>query len=84
MELGITSILVIAAICALVGFFGGMICHRCSLKKVGTLIIDKENPEVNGGVYTVFDDSPFDLKDKQLIVLDVLIADVASQQEQGT
>lgn len=61
-------------------------------KTIGGLIIDTVNPEVNGGIYTVWDKDPHEMvrngeiKNGQLITLEIIIADVLkdSQQNQGT
>lgn len=75
--------------------FGRFTCKLNNRKYVATLIIDPVNPEVNGGVYTLWEKMPHEmvkngeLKDHQLITMEVLISDVArkaaeSQQNQGT
>ena len=75
-----------------VGILFGKFISKYSGNYIATLIIDPVNPEMNGGVYTLWDRDPHvmvqqgKLKDHQRIVMEVLIADVArqSQQEQGT
>lgn len=51
---------------------------------VGTFVVDRHNPEIHGGLYTVLDVDPQKLQDRQRVVLDVITADVHSQQNQGT
>lgn len=81
--MGIWSVVVTCVACLVVGFLIGIVFSKAVAKTAGSLIVDPYNPEVNGGVYTVFDSSPFEFHDKQVIKMDVIIADVNSQQNQG-
>lgn len=75
-------------------FIAGFIFGRFTRKKkyVATLFIDPVNPEVNGGVYTLWEKMPHEMvkdgniKNHQLVTMEVIIADVVqqSQQNQGT
>ena len=81
----------IACLCILLGFVCGAYYQKVSGKKkiIGTLFIDKKNPEVNGGVYTVWDgiDPVKDLTDGDVVEMDVSVIDFhklsQSQQNQG-
>lgn len=78
---------VIAVVFVILGFFLGYRVKGASEKYIGTIIVDNVNPEVNGGVYTVFDTDPHALKSGDKISMDILVADVGayeqSQQKQG-
>ena len=75
-----------------IGIIFGIAMSRPSKKWIASVIIDPVNPEVNGGVYMVWEKDPHEMvrigeiKNNQLIQVNVLIADVArkSQEEQGT
>lgn len=71
---------------AVVAFIGGYKVRKSREKNIGGFVVDHVNPEVNGGVYTIFDVDPMSLKDGETVVMDVMVADVnlpASQEEQG-
>ena len=75
---------VVGIVCLLIGFLIGVWFCRDVGHKVGTFIVDKWNPEINGGVYTVFDDDPLKFRNGQHVTLDVITADLGkSQQNQG-
>ena len=82
------EIIITAIISALIGIFVTYIYvyNRAKKKIIGTLIIDPVNPEINGGVYTVWDVDPLKLEPGQIICLDVARLNITatdSQQNQG-
>lgn len=77
-------ILVTAIIAVILSFIVGYKWRQSKEHYIGTFVVDHVNPEVNGGVYTIFDVDPMSLKEREIVTLDILIADVASsQQSQG-
>lgn len=77
------SYLIVGIVCLMVGFVIGVYFDKYGKKPIGAFVVDPYNPEFNGGVYTVFDIDPLKLHDKQVVAMDVIVADV-SQENQGT
>ena len=79
--------ILIALLCGIAGYLYGAHRKEVSEKVAGGLIVDKGSPHVNGGVYMVWDIDPMTLQDKEIVKMQVIVADVAkmaaSQQEQG-
>lgn len=76
----------VALIFLIIGFLIGQFTKK-KPKIIGTLIVDPVNPEINGGVYIVWDVDPFKLESSQVIQLDVMKCSIIelehSQQNQG-
>ena len=76
---------------AVLGFFLGYRVEKISRREIGLIVVDQDDPEINGGVYTVWDDDPHEmvkkkvLKDRQKIVMEVAVRSLShmSQQNQG-
>lgn len=71
----------LALLCIIIGYIFGARLRKVSDKVVGGLIIDKDNPDVNGGVYMVWDVNPMTLTDGQIVKMEVTVADVVKSQE---
>lgn len=76
-------VIVVGIACIFAGGLLGIFFNHYATKRVGTLIIDKDNPEVHGGVYTVFDIDPLTFHNKQDVCLDVLVVDLKKESQQN-
>lgn len=85
--MSIWIVVLVVLLCGIAGFLYGTYRQKVSEKVAGGLIVDKGSPHVNGGVYMVWDIDPMTLQDKEIVKMQVIVADVAkmaaSQQEQG-
>ena len=67
-------------LCIVFLYAGYLIGGHINKKRiVGTIVVDKINPEVNGGIYTVWDVEPHTLNDHEIVCLDVIVANVAEK-----
>ena len=81
---------VLCIICLILGFVFG-VYYRKTTDTTALLVIDPVNPEVNGGVYVVWDQDPHEMvrkgkvKDGQIMKMEVAVRDIVheSQQNQG-
>ena len=85
------ELIILCGLFVLLGLAIGYGIGRKQRRPVAMLVIDPIDPEVNGGVYIVWEENPHELvrnkvlKNGQLITMELAVEDVVrkSQQNQG-
>ena len=74
-------ILLICVFCIFIGYVIRVLLDKAIKRKnvIGTIIVDKLNPHINGGIYTIWDIDPQTLNDGDVILLDIMVANIASE-----